>query len=203
MNCCSWRGDGYRTTPSAQVRSANLTTTQQHDNHRCSWKDDGYRDTQNTCVLSATLTTQQQQQHDNHCRSWKNDGYRTTQNTQVLRAVDTLLLFEGVLSPVRIRLIASWFMGSQQRFWRRTPRTKNSDLRDRYSVSYLLRAGRLRASDILLRNTVPVQRIRCKKFLGPKRTLLHRYSVSDCPRSRRLRESAIIFTASTRERQKF
>ena len=68
-------------------------------------------------------------------------------------------------------------MGPQQRFWRTTPRTKNRALRDRYSVWYLLRAGRLRASDILSRNRVPVQRIRRKKFFGPNGTLRDRYSI--------------------------
>ena len=81
-------------------------------------------------------------------------------------------------------------MGPQQRFWRRGPRTKNRALRDRYNVSYLLRAGRLRASDILSRNRVPVQRIRGKNFLGPNGTLRDRYSVWDRSRPRRLRESA-------------
>ena len=81
-------------------------------------------------------------------------------------------------------------MGPQQRFWRTTPRTKNRALRDRYNVSYLVRAWRLRASDILSRNRVPVQRIRSKNFLGPNGTLRDRYSVWDhCP-PRRLRESA-------------
>ena len=81
-------------------------------------------------------------------------------------------------------------MGPQQRFWRTTPRTKNRTLRDRYNVSYLVRAGRLRASDILLRNRVPVQRIRRKNFLGPTGTFRDRYSIWDRRRPRRLRESA-------------
>ena len=81
-------------------------------------------------------------------------------------------------------------MGPQQRFWRRGPRTKNRALRDRYSVWYLLRAWRLRASDIFSRNRVPVQRIRRKKFFGPNGTLRDRYSIWDLRPPRRLRESA-------------
>ena len=81
-------------------------------------------------------------------------------------------------------------MGPQQRFWRRGPWTKNRTLRDRYSVSYLLRTGRLRESDIFSRNRVPVQRIRRKKFFGPNGTLRDRYSIWDLRPPRRLRESA-------------